>query len=146
MAGFVANRASIKAVSLSLAVLSLCSCGPPIKVHPASGQVFVDGQPAVGALVVLHPIDPSAKVAAKPSGRVDASGSFVLSTFRPRDGAPAGEYRVAIAWLDDASKADPQTGEIPTKARPDYADPATSPLRVRIEVGKNEIPVFQLSK
>jgi hypothetical protein len=77
---------------------------------------------------------------------VDAAGKFVLSTFRPRDGAPAGEYVVAVAWVDEAAKADPQTGEFPSKARADYADPATSPLRVRIQAGKNEIPVFQLTK
>jgi hypothetical protein len=70
----------------------------------------------------------------------------VVSTFRPRDGAPAGEYAVAIAWLDDASKGDPQTGEVPLKTPAEYADPATSPLRVRIEAGKNEMPAFHLSK
>ncbi len=146
MSGFVADWGSVKAIGVGFAVLSLCSCGPPVKVHPASGKVFVDGEPAVGALVVLHPIDPASKAAVKPSGRVDAAGTFALSTFRSRDGAPVGEYVVAIAWFDDESKADPQTGEIPTKARADYADPATSPLRARIDAGKNEIPVFQLSK
>ena len=145
MLAFVADWNSVKAIGLGLAVLSLCSCGPPVAVHPASGQVFVDGQPAVGALVVLHPVDPASKPTVKPSGRVDAAGSFALSTFRSRDGAPVGEYVVAIAWFDDAAQADPQTGEIPTKTRADYADPATSPLRVRIEAGKNVIPVFQLS-
>jgi hypothetical protein len=146
MSDRVVGSAWTKVALLGMAAFVLCSCGPSVTVHPASGQVFVDGQPAVGALVVLHPIDPTGKSAVRPSGRVDAAGSFVLSTFRSRDGAPVGEYAVAVAWFDDAAKADPQTGEIPTKARADYADPATSPLRVRIDAGKNVIPVFLLSK
>lgn len=146
MARVRAYSGLLLAVGLFAAALSVSSCGPPVPIHPASGQVFVDGEPAVGALVVLHPVGPSAKLTARPSARVDASGSFVLSTFRARDGAPAGEYVVAIAWLDDAAKADAQTGAVPTKARAEYADPAISPLRVRIEAGKNAIPAFQLSK
>src|SRR5262249_20625009 len=100
----------------------------------------------VGAIVVLHPLEPPAPGSRPPSGRVETDGSFTLSTFVPGDGAPAGDYRVAIAWLADVSRADPVTGEVPRKLAPRYADPKTSDLRAQVKEGPNELPPFQLSK
>jgi hypothetical protein len=128
-----------------LAALLAGSCGTKLKLHPVRGQVFVAGKPAHGAIVVFHPLDTSSPDAPKPSGRVGADGSFTLSTFSPGDGAPAGEYGVAIAWLDDAPPH-PVTGEVPAKLSPRYSQPSTSRLVVRVAEGVNEVPPFKLDK
>jgi hypothetical protein len=128
-----------------LAVL-FAGCGSRPRLHPVRGQVFVAGKPAHGAIVVFHLLDSTSPDAPKPSGRVGPDGSFTLSTFAPGDGAPPGEYGVAIAWLDDASSANPVTGELPVKLSPRYAQPATSQLRARVEERANDIPAFRLDK
>src|SRR5262249_23227621 len=117
-----------------------------VALHPVRGQVFVAGKPAVGAVVVFHPVDSPAADAPKPSGRVTADGSFTLSTYVPGDGAPAGDYAVAIAWFGDGAQADPVTGERPMKLAPHYADPSTSRLSARIKDGPNAVPAFKLPK
>jgi hypothetical protein len=129
----------------SLTLLLCPSCGPKVKLYAARGQVFVAGKPAEGAVVVLHPV-PAAPGAPTPSGRVAADGSFTLGTFQAGDGAPAGDYVVAIAWRGDVARANPVTGEVPTKLSPTYADPAQSPLRARITEGANDIPAFHIPR
>jgi hypothetical protein len=127
--------------------LAAVSCGGSENaLYPARGQVFVRGKPAEGAIVVLHPQDDPALNAPRPSGRVGADGSYVLGTRGPGDGAPAGKYNVAIAWIADGSQPNPQTGEVPVKLAPIYADPRTSGLRADIKEGPNDIPAFRLDK
>ena len=139
-------RLAVPAVAGIVGTLLVSSCSARVALHPVRGKVLVAGKPAVGAIVVLHPLEPPALGLRPPSGRVEADGSFTLSTLVAGDGAPAGEYRVAIAWLGDVSKADPVTGEVPVKLAPRYADPKTSDLRAHIKEGPNELPPFQLTK
>ncbi len=129
-----------------VAVLLFCSCNSQGKLHPVHGQVIVAGKPAEGALVVFHRIGETSPDYPKPSGQVDADGSFTLGTYAAGDGAPVGEYIVAIAWLGDVAQANPVTGEIPTKLSARYAEVKSSPLRAQVKEGPNEIPAFQLPK
>jgi hypothetical protein len=133
-------------LALGLLALLASSCGSGVRLYPVRGQVFVGGQPAEGAIVVFHPLEPSESDAPKPSARVGADGAFILNTPRLGTGAPAGEYRVAIAWLGDPSQRDPRTGDLPLKLDPSFAAPESSPLRVRVEEGSNDIPAFQLPR
>ncbi len=65
-------------------------------VTPAGGKVFYRGSPAVGAEVVFHPLDTAAaKKRDSARGRVEADGSFRLTTYRAFDGAAPGEHRVS---------------------------------------------------
>jgi hypothetical protein len=127
------------------AVLPSCARSPKVALYPVRGQVFVAGKPAVGAAVVFHP-RPEGPEALRPSGVVSEDGSFTLGTYAPGDGAPPGQYDVAIAWFADHSQADPKTGEVPVKLSPHYADPATSRLQATVNEGPNEIPAFNLAK
>jgi hypothetical protein len=144
----VSGRACILrslALAAALAPLGSCSQGPKAALHPVRGQVFVAGRPAVGASVVFHP-RPAGPESLRPSGVVGEDGSFTLGTYAPGDGAPAGEYDVAIAWFGDRTRADPKTGEVPLQLSPQYADPTTSRLRATVKEGPNEIPAFKLAK
>jgi hypothetical protein len=124
-----------------LAVLSGCSrhhedklsrARPP--VYKASGVVTWNGEPASGAVVTLH--SKSHNLAA--TGSVDAKGAFTLSTWRPGDGAVAGEHAVTVDMLVVSGTA-PDGNVIMENDMPSqYRDPAKSGLTATIdEKGKN---------
>jgi hypothetical protein len=112
--------------------------------HPVTGRVQLDGCPTPGALIVFHLVNPETKKLTRAGDALaEADGSFVLSTYRANDGAPAGDYVVTVqpgaALYDGVGKA--EQGVLPEK----YAKAATSPLRALVKEGKNEF-VFELKK
>ncbi len=131
-----------------LGVALLCaSCQQRPRLVPVRGQVLLDGQPAAGALVVFHPAHDAGPQALRPSGRVQADGSFTLRTYSPADGtttdgAPPGDYVVAINWFP------PNVGEyrsvIPDKLQGRYSDARTSGLHAQVRDEPTELPPFQL--
>ena len=140
--------------SLSLLfVLSISSCSrsrPAKAVFPVHGQVLLDGKPLAGAMIVLHPAgkweEPS-----RPYGETDRDGRFLISTFGNKDGAPPGDYKVAVSgpateggentFRPDAGE--PQTkGLVTSPAR--YGNPETSGLRIKVNEAKTDLQPFQL--
>jgi len=111
--------------------------------HPVRGQLFFEGVPAPGATVVFQPIDGKGKRPARAEGRVEADGSFSLSTYGANDGAPEGDYAVTVVWrkpfVDAAGKPGPNV--LPTR----YAKADTSGLKATIKPGSNDV-VFELHK
>jgi hypothetical protein len=89
--------------------------------------------PPAGATVTFVPkADPSAP--ALPTGTVGDDGTFTLTTHRPGDGAPPGEYAVTLFWpaawkmtLGEGGGAD-QLGNR-------YTDPKTTPLSATVTAG-----------
>src|SRR5262249_14780327 len=66
-------------------------------VHPVTGQVLWKGKPVVGAQVIFHPVDKENFERERPHAeKTDADGRFRLSTYLKDDGAPEGEYIVAV--------------------------------------------------
>jgi hypothetical protein len=104
-----------------------------------------NGQATPGAMVVFHPVGKELANAPRPSGQVGPDGYFSLSTFRPNDGAPEGEYQVAIVWVPTDAKPNPTTEEMPNRLPPRYSDPRTSNLHAKVGKGNNELPAFELS-
>jgi hypothetical protein len=107
-------------------------------VYPVRGQVFYQGQPAVGARVVLHPAagEPEPRYI-PPQAVVGADGSFVLTTYQAQDGAPAGAYVAVVFKL---------SGKGPPNLLPErYESPETSPLRVTVVEGENDLEAFHLA-
>jgi hypothetical protein len=99
-------------------------------VHPVKGRVTVGGQPAAGAFVLLVPVNESSQPTdPRPRAEVQADGSFMVWTYAPDDGAPAGEYVVTITWEDR---------DIGDKLGGRFADPKTSTLRASVKEGTNE--------
>ena len=95
-------RAVAAMVVICLAGLTGCGQGS-VKLYPVRGTVLFNGQPATGAVVVFHSTHDEALDAARPNGRVGASGQFELSTHQPGDGAPAGDYVVTLVWPEEKS-------------------------------------------
>jgi hypothetical protein len=126
-----------------------CSRSDRQPVYPAQGQVLYDGKPIPHALVVLHPLSSPGKEALRPHANVGAGGQFVLGTYEPGDGAPAGEYAVTIEWWLSPAKPGTREGDglPPVNRLPArYSQAATSGLRVRIQPGDNQLPVLKLSR
>jgi hypothetical protein len=128
------------------------SCGPHKQpVHPVHGRVLYREAPATGALVVFHPAGDSTPQAVRPSGEVRADGSFALGSYRPGDGAPPGEYVVAIHWPNAVVRpsARDRIGSSESKAAPtdrlgERYSPLRSPLRARVKEGENRLEPFHI--
>lgn len=129
------------------AVLSLAGCGPsnPWKiVYPAAGRIVFKGQPLSGAQIILQPKDPRAPSAVRPTATTDGEGRFQLGTYGQADGAPAGEYGVAVVWHPLANTgAGPVRGENKLPVR--YAQFDSSQITVRIEKKATELPALELN-
>lgn len=130
--------------------LSLLGCGKPpadapsVKLLPVTGLINVNGEPASGAHVTLHPVEQSAAGVVTPSGVVDANGAFILTTYAPADGAPAGKYRVTVSWADLLKTgSDPEYGKEKLPAR--YQFPERSGLECEIGAKSSELLVFDLN-
>ncbi|WP_435016091.1 hypothetical protein TA3x_003651 [Tundrisphaera sp. TA3] len=130
-----------------MTLLLVAGCGgggPAVPLHPASGTVEVDGKPAAGVMVRLHPADALDDIdRPQPFATTGEDGSFRLGTFEKEDGAPAGSYKVTL-FLPDRPLAGPGT---PIDLLGDrYTHPARSGLDATIVEGPNQIPPFQVLK
>lgn len=130
-------------------VLAGCGRSDRAPVYPVRGKVLFDGKPTPHALVVLHPVGPAPKDAPRPYAQVAADGTFEVSTYAPRDGAPPGDYAVTVQWLLTSARKNSRDGEDapPTNRLPvRYATAERSGLRVRVQEGENQLPPLTLKK
>jgi hypothetical protein len=122
---------------------SRSSPGAKVKVCPVRGEVFVDGQPASGAVVHFHPLD---KEQGPPAfAIVQEDGSFQLSTFSNFDGAAPGEYAVTINWRDQR-QTEEETVIGPDRLGERYSKPDLSKLDAMVVQGENTLDRFDLKK
>lgn len=129
-----------------LAALLGTSCGTKRAhkpLYPVRGQVLYEGRPANRALVVLHPLSDPSPETGRPRGQVGEDGSFTLSTYGTKDGAPAGDYRVTVElWLSSGKGDEGPTSRLPAK----YAKPEKSGLTATVDAGPTELKPFQLKR
>jgi 5-hydroxyisourate hydrolase-like protein (transthyretin family) len=104
--------------------------------HLVSGQLLVNGKPADNADIQLFPVEDWER-AIIPQGSTDEEGRFILSTFSMEDGAPTGEYEVAVSW--PAYRHGKRFG--PDRLAGKLANHKTSGVRVRIEDSTSELPI-----
>lgn len=136
-------------ISLVLAVLVAAGCGGSdgrVKLYPASGKVLVNGQPGVGARLVFYPVAQQAGKQQPPApvGEVGADGYFRLQTFKPDDGAPTGEYKVTITWLEPPPANALGIFDQKDRLGGRYSNPEKSKLSASIKPGGGELPPFEL--
>jgi hypothetical protein len=131
-------------LSITVAVLAAgcgaSSEGPP--TYPVSGKLLVDGQPAEGAQVILHPADGRDfdQRGSRPTGRVTDDGTFHVTTYELNDGAPAGRYVVTVYWAQDPDSLEPS----PDRLKQRFLDPQKSDLHVEVTGSATEIPPIEL--
>lgn len=117
-------------------LVALSGCGSGI--YPVKGEVrWKDGAPAkelVGSNVVFEL--PEKKTSAR--GVIQSDGSFRLSTQKPDDGAPPGDYKVFI--VEDRKNANAEgTLLMPALLDPRNSELATSTLKATVTTGPNDI-------
>lgn len=129
---------------LSPLVLLLIGCGDEKQrpeVHPVRGELSVNGQPAEGALLSFHPADGVNFDArgSRPWSTVEPDGSFIVSTYATGDGAPAGDYRVSVVWLNNPNAANPID-----RLGGRFANPAQSQWQVHITETDNHLEPYRI--
>jgi hypothetical protein len=145
-------------VALFALAVPACSSDVPMqKTVAVTGRVLLDGRPVEGLDVRFIPTDPTNfKLQETPLGRTDADGRFTLTTYYTGDGAPKGEYLVAVAYPDqvaDESADETQAAVAAARARKApgrkkfpavYQVPQKSGLKATVDKA-GELPAFELS-
>ena len=127
-------------VFLFLGVIG-CGEGTPVPVHPTSGRLLINGQPAPDAIVGLHPVSGDFdETGSRPAGKVQADGTFVMATYGKEDGVPVGEYIVTVFWPSNPEGPDTGADRLYNK----YSSAAKSSLRITIKEGENELAPIEL--
>ena len=108
------------------------------RTHLLNGRVLFDGKPAADATVRFYKrvTVPKERYQSVADGLTEADGTFVVSTYGPFDGIPAGEYVVTAVQTGGYAGGGARAENLfPAK----YATPETSPLRVTVAPGENRV-------
>jgi hypothetical protein len=127
-------------------VAGIAGCGggsgrPELVLHPVSGTVTLNGEPAAGVSVTFLPDDGGGAVQDTVAGVTDASGQFTLNVRDGEEGAPAGKYRVLFTKLvkPDGSPVGPDEMAADVGAEnalPDiYNNPLETPISAEVPEG-----------
>lgn len=141
------RQVTSRAIALGALLLMLTSltsgCGKSeperLAVHPVTGHITFQGQPAAGAFVVFHSKTEKDKFP-PPTAQADKQGNFTLGTYSRDDGAPAGEYAVTVVLRKPVEK-DGEFEQGPNLLPPQYSKPATTKLNIRVADGANTVPL-----
>src|SRR3954469_19154691 len=79
-------------IALACVIIGCSSAKKGPICHPVHGKVTSKGKPLAEAMVLLHRKTGDVEGNQKPMAIVRADGAFDLTTYRPGDGAPLGEY------------------------------------------------------
>src|SRR5262245_35991478 len=140
-------RPALTFALLPLIALAGCSSTGRLPTYPVTGQILYNGEPLKGVDVAFHRVDPKNDTGYPPHATTDADGKFTLSTFLKDDGAPAGEFRVAVAFAVEAIDEGSDQGkrlsfQVPEK----YHRAETSGLTVTIKPGSNDLEPIRLQR
>lgn len=123
-------------VAVGLMPLLSTGCGESqVTVFPVAGQVTYEGEPAVGAQVVFHPVGHKLPEDETAIGSVKEDGSFDASIYG-NGGIPAGEYTVTIQWRK-LVETDGGFGTGPDVLPEQYGKAYTTPIKVTVKEEKN---------
>jgi hypothetical protein len=107
-------RTSFLAAATAALTLAACApgCGPGegsvSATVPVKGKISYQGKPLTRGEIRFEPED----IGREASGTIAADGTFVMSTFKPKDGAILGTHRVTATGADipaTVSKASPRS-------------------------------------
>jgi hypothetical protein len=141
---------TVRLVSLGLLLVVLVGCGGNPPTAEVTGTVTYDGRPLKEGTIIFEA--PGARPA---SGKIVDGKIVEVTTFKPGDGAPIGNHKVAIQSVKTSEAAAPQDpGQATPKAGymgstsliPEvYGNPETSGLTATIKEGTNAV-TFELKK
>ena len=111
--------------------------------YPVSGNVTYHGRPLSKVEICFFPDDPNLVDRVRPRGKTDEKGRFILWTYVPGDGAPVGTYKVT-AIQQEVTVSKGTIAVKPNELPPKYSSWSSTPLKVQIGKGKNEIPTIEI--
>lgn len=135
----MSRRSTSVWVVASVAAMLLLGCrGETVPLAKVRGAVTLDGKPLTQGSVQLTPDAGKGTHGPLALGKIEPDGKFVLTTFRPGDGAQVGFHRVAVnCW--DITPGDPNRPDSPLQSKsliPEhYADEQASGLAVEVKRG-----------
>jgi hypothetical protein len=134
---------AVRAILIGL--LMSGGCARPKSDRPAtyavSGTLLVNGKPAAGARIRLYAIDDMLLEGVCPHAEVETDGSFTLTSFRSRDGAPVGKYALTVTW---PSPPPPGKEEGRDRFRGRYGDRRRPVRQVEVTPGDNVLEPVRL--
>lgn len=144
----ISRRSSARWAAVLAAVVAVAGCSQKKVdnrkvVYPVHGKLLVNDQPAPGAMLVLHAVGASYDNE-RPVATVGPDGTFELTTYVSKDGAPVGEYIVTAQWYLSANKDAP--GPWPNVIPDKYSKPDSSDLRVRVAEGPNDLRTIVIKR
>ncbi len=121
--------------------------GTPVKkvaTFPVAGKLTLDGQPLANAVVGFQRYNPDTeRFVYICDGRTDDTGRFQITTYSRFDGSPAGEFVVTVQMAPKLIvSGEPVKSPIPAA----YSNPATTPLKAKIQDGSNDLNLDLKSK
>lgn len=133
---FLNARPLLQFIPLVLLLIGCANEEQRPTVYPVRGELYVNGQPAEGALLSLHPADGVNfdTRGSRPWSIVEADGSFVVSTYASDDGAPVGNYRVSVVWWNNPNAANPVD-----RLSGRFANPKQSQWHVQVSAADNSL-------
>ena len=139
----VLRAGGLLAAGALVALASGCSANKGPRLYAVKGSVRINGEPAKDVNVVFTPVAPPEGLDAplSPAAVTGKDGSFRLMSFKPGDGAPAGDYLVTVIYpMNRFSK---HLSGI-DRLRGKFANPKTSGLTAKVEPKSNDLPCFDL--
>jgi len=139
----ILRAGGLLAAGALVALASGCGGNKGPRLYPVKGSVRINGEPAKDVNVVFTPVALPADgdTPLSPSAVTGEDGGFRLMSFKPGDGAPAGDYRVTVIYpMNRYNKH--QSGI--DRLRGKFADPKTSGLTAKVEATSNDLPPFDL--
>lgn len=130
----VLDRTRVRVVGLWLVAAGiaclLSGCGKKgpkqERVYAVKGVLTMDGQPYGPAQLTIYPVQSVMPGAFFP-GRTNEKGEMLFMTYKPNDGLPAGDYKIAITSFDQQ------------KPVPKLYQDKNSPFAAKIEPKQNEL-------
>jgi hypothetical protein len=139
------TRVAVLMAAILVVVPSGCRNDGKLKVYPVSGQVLYNGAPLKGIDIAFHPVDPKNDTGYPPHATTDAEGRFSLATYLPGDGAPAGEWKVALAFaVESIEEGSDQTRRLSFQIPQVYHTRESTPISVTIRPEPNTLEPFRL--
>ncbi len=151
---FIERALSMRSLSSLLTILLVVGCGGgnSVELHPVTGTVTIDGQPAtVGSISFMPDVTQNTKGPLATS-QIGEDGTFTLMT-GSKEGAIAGFHKVVVecpfdpgAGSSGSGSTTPEGGGAKCNIHVQYGAANTTPLSQEVKAGDNNFKIELKSK
>jgi len=136
------RRMSLGGAMLVALLTTACSDEPRrAPTFPVTGKIAYANKSLEHATIVFHAIGESDPNVPRPHAKVEADGTFKLTTYDGGDGAPKGKYKVTIEqWLATPKSEAPPSNRLPPK----FARVESSNITAEVAAAPNTLQTIEL--